>query len=525
MVQILVARSLSKRFGGALALNNVNISIGGGQVRGIVGENGSGKSTFIKVLAGYHKPDQGELELNGRPVGLPVKLGNLADCYLAFVHQDLGLVGELTVVENFFVREYASSVHPLKVPWSAYEARVQKVLAQNDIYGVSPSTRVDTLTPLQRALVAIIRASDEIERSGALSSILVLDEPTVYLPVGDREHLYSLIREVVGANHAVLLVSHDIDEVLAVCDEVTVFRDGAVIDTVASRETDRRRVISLMVGELGARKSQETSSTTLAGDTPKRESARGATVTLSDVRSRQLCPLSATFAAGEIVGLAGVAGSGYDQVPRLLFGAVRGGEGELTVSGRTLDLAKLSPARAIRAGVAFVPGDRVAEGGVASLTLSENVGVLTLGKFYKKFILRMGDAERNTVSLLKEFDVRPSLPGRELWTLSGGNQQKAIFAKWSQVRPALLLLQEPTQGVDVGARERIWDVMRGAAAAGSVVLVASSDYVELASVCDRVLAIKDGQVSGELHGPNLSKATILAACYREPAAAESEVLR
>ncbi|MDA8284997.1 MAG: ATP-binding cassette domain-containing protein, partial [Actinomycetota bacterium] len=246
------ATSLVKVFGGVRALDRVSVDIRLGEVRGLVGENGSGKSTFIKVLAGYHKPDAGTISVDGEPVALPIRLESLRTTYIAFVHQDLGLVGDLSVMENFFARDIAraraGSVRERFVPRRAYRRHLRACLDQYRIPLHDLDQPVGELTPLQRAMVAIVRAVDEIGRSGAAKSLLVLDEPTVYLPEDQRGMLYGLIRDIVADHNSVLLVSHDIDEVLEVADTITIFRDGKAIDTIASSESSRREVVEMMVG-------------------------------------------------------------------------------------------------------------------------------------------------------------------------------------------------------------------------------------------------------------------------------------
>ncbi|MDA8033936.1 MAG: sugar ABC transporter ATP-binding protein [Actinomycetota bacterium] len=519
------ATSLVKVFGGVRALDRVSVDIRLGEVRGLVGENGSGKSTFIKVLAGYHKPDAGTISVDGEPVALPIRLESLRTTYIAFVHQDLGLVGDLSVMENFFARDIAraraGSVRERFVPRRAYRRHLRACLDQYRIPLHDLDQPVGELTPLQRAMVAIVRAVDEIGRSGAAKSLLVLDEPTVYLPEDQRGMLYGLIRDIVADHNSVLLVSHDIDEVLEVADTITIFRDGKAIDTIASSESSRREVVEMMVGLAPGR---------VEAMAEKARSARAATlgsaervVELRHVSSGAMTDATLQVRTGEIVGLAGLVGSGYEVVPRIIYGLLPVASGALEICGNPVTSRGHSPTGAIELGVVLVPRDRIREGGVGALTVNENVFFPIRSRFTRRGVVRWKDGWSWVHDQLVKFDVRPPDGARELSTLSGGNQQKAIFSKWSQMQPKLMLLEEPTQGVDVGARLGIWGFIREAASGGAGVLVASSDYEELVELCDRVVIFVAGSVVTELERSELSKQNILNACYARANATRMEL--
>jgi ribose transport system ATP-binding protein len=510
------AVGLGKVFGGAVALDDVTLTIGRGEVLGLVGENGSGKSTLIKILAGYHKPDSGSLLLDGEVVGTTGLVGagdSAASLYVAFVHQDLGLIDELDVVENFYIRDLAKSpttgIRSAVVPWRQYRQHVTETLERFGVVIADTRSAVAELTPLTRAMLAIVRAVDEINRSGATSSLLVLDEPTVYLPGQERLTLYELIRRVAVGDSSVLLVSHDIDEVLQVADRVTVLRDGRMVGTVASAEASRGTVVEMMVGS-----SQFATLT-------ERSAGRAGTTTLDstedalefrDLRGGGVGPVSARIRSGEVVGVAGLVGSGYHELTRLIYGATPIDSGDLLIAAR-LAKARHSPRRAIGMGAVLVPGDRIREGGIGSLSLKENVFYVICKRFMRRGVVQWKKGWASVHDRLVEFDVRPPDGDRDLGTLSGGNQQKAIFAKWSQLDPRLMLLEEPTQGVDVGARAGIWQFIGDAASRGAGVLVSSSDYEELVTICDRVLIVSHGEIISELGSEELSKQAILAACH------------
>ena len=510
---------LVKSFGGVRALDHVSVDIRLGEVRGLVGENGSGKSTFIKVLAGYHKPDSGTIRIGSEPVDLPIRLESLPSTYIGFVHQDLGMVDDMSVTENFFVRDIArarrGTLRDKFVPRKAYRQHLRACLDKYRIPVHDLDVAAGELSPLQKAMVAIVRAVDEIGRSGAVKRLLVLDEPTVYLPADQREVLYGLIGDIVVDKNSVLLVSHDIDEVLEVADTITIFRDGKVIDTVRSSETSRRDVVEMMVGlapgRVEAMKAEaEASRAAAAAGIP--------VVEMTHVRGGAIADASLQVHAGEIVGLAGLAGSGYELVSRIIYGLMPVTSGEIKICGKPVTSRRYSPASAIERGVVLVPRDRLREGGVGGLTVNENVFFPVRAKFTKHGIVRWKDAWSWVHDQLVKFDVRPPDGTRELSTLSGGNQQKTIFSKWSQLQPMLMLLEEPTQGVDAGARLGIWRFIREAASGGAGILVASSDYEELTELCDRVVIVASGSVVSDLGRDALSKQNILNACYARTSA-------
>jgi len=512
---LLATDSIVKIFGGVRALDRVTMSIRCGEVRGLVGENGSGKSTFIKILNGFHKPDRGAVYIRGIEVALPIRLESLPSTYIGFVHQDLGLIGDLSVIENFFIRDIAKSgsgsLRKKFVPRKTFRHHLQECLARFNIPVGDVDKPIGEFSPLTRAMIAIVRAVDEVERSGADKSLLVLDEPTVFLPGDQRQVLYNLIRDITAADSSVLLVSHDIDEVLEAADTVTVFRDGRVVDTVDSSNTTRRSVVEMMVGLSQGR---------VEAAAAAAESARSAAsstgepvVTLNGVSSSPI--RNATFAtrAGEIVGLAGLAGSGYELVTRIIYGVMPIGSGSMTICGEPVQPNRYSPTAAINRGVVLVPRDRIREGGIAQMTVNENVFFPIRSKFTKNGVVNWRAGWNWIRDQLIRFDVRPPDGSREMGTLSGGNQQKAIFAKWAQMDPKVMLLEEPTQGVDVGARAGIWGFIREAASTGCTVIISSSDYEELSELCDRVVIMASGTVVSELPRDQLSKRSILTACY------------
>jgi ribose transport system ATP-binding protein len=500
----LALRNLSKSFGGTRALRGVDLSVLPGEVHGLLGENGSGKSTLIKILAGFHEPEEGELEIDGEPVRLPLAPGQFRELGLAFVHQQLGLVESLSVLENLRVAEIASSRSRLRISWRRERARARETFAR---YGLrlNPAAKVGDLKPVERALLAIVRAIEEIRAVGRGHGVLILDEPTVFLPKEGIERLFALVREAAAAGASILFVSHDLDEVREITDRVTVLRDGAVVGTVVTPETSEAAFVEMIIGRRLA---------ALADVEHVDLSAQRVGAAVDGLTGPSVNDVSFQMHEGEVVGLTGLVGSGFDEVPYLLFGARSAAAGRLTLDSRTYELMRLTPPAAIEAGIALIPADRPNDGSVGSLPVDENVALPVLDRHFNGVALDRRRMRRATAALMREFDVRPADPTLPYGALSGGNQQKALLAKWFQTDPRLLLLDEPTQGVDVGARLQIFELIRATARERGVnVLCASSDYEQLASLCDRVIVFGRGRVWRQLVGPEITKDRIIEQCY------------
>jgi ribose transport system ATP-binding protein len=504
--QVVALRRISKTFGGVRALHDVDLTIRRGEVHGLLGENGSGKSTLIKILSGFHAPDGGgSLEINGRPISLPLDPGQFRRLGMSFVHQDLGLVGALSVVENLVVGELASQ-RRWRLSWARERRRAQETFKSFGLE-LDPSAKVSDLSPTDRALLAIVRAVEEIRANtaddGSEYGLLVLDEPTVFLPASDREELFAIIREIAATCASVLFVSHDLDEILEITDRVTVLRDGKVRGTVDTAQASEEVLVEMIIGRR------------LQGLSIEREQAEAEkAISITGLTGRYARDVSLTFREGEVVGLTGLLGSGFDEIPYYVFGARPAAAGRLELGGKSYDLRGMSPSRALEAGVALIPADRQRDGSVGSLSVGDNVTVPVLRKYQSRLFLNRSRLRSDASKLLEQFDVRPPDPRLKYQSLSGGNQQKAMLAKWLQTKPSLLLLHEPTQGVDVGARQQIFQLTRKAAADGTAVVCVSTDYEQLATVCDRVVVFGRGRVARELTGDQVTKERIAEQCYR-----------
>lgn len=504
MSAALEIRGASKTFGSRRVLHDVALRLEPGEVHGLLGQNGSGKSTLIKILAGYHAPDPGaELEIGGRSVGLPLAPDQPRRLGVAFVHQDLGLVEGASVMENLRLGEFVTG-YAGRISWAKERRRTRQALSGFGLT-VDPDALVGGLTQVERAMLATLRAFEALRAHP--NGVLVLDEPTAYLPRDSASRLFAAVRERVAEGVAAALVSHRLDEVRAVCDRVTILRDGACVRVAATDSLSEGEMVREILGFELDRLYPEPHS-------------RGGEVALAveGLDSETVAGLDLSVREGEVVGVTGLMGMGYERLPYLLFGAERARAGRLLCGGMTVDLRRHDERRAMAARIALLPANRLRDGGVAGATMTENVTLTTL-RSHTRFgrIGRRGEA-RHVRALMEGFQVRPADPDQDLGTFSGGNQQKALLAKWFETGPRVFLMHEPTQGVDVGARRQIFEQIRDAAEGGTAFILASAEYEDLAALCDRVVVFRHGRPVAELAGERLGHHEIVSACYAEPVA-------
>jgi ribose transport system ATP-binding protein len=502
---VLQIERLSKNFGGVQALNDVSLSIYPGEVHGLLGQNGSGKSTLIKVLSGFHTPDSlNFIKINGRQVDLPINQAALYEHGISFVHQNLGLMESLTVLENLMLSNLAVS-KTMFIDWQKEAQRARSIFKRYDL-NLDPLSAVSSLTPVERAQLAIIRGLDRLRKmrdEHSCNGLLVLDEPTPFLPAHDVQSLFKLIREIVTDGASVIFVSHDIDEVLEITKRVTVLRDGKVSKTFETTEISKAEIIRLIVGQHVDLDAMRAPTKILPPPS----------ISLSKLTGGSVKDFNIEIAPGEIVGLTGLIGSGYDEIPYLAYGASSAITGTLLLNGKSYQLRHLSPSNALVGGCVLIPGDRLTSGAISTLSVVENISQPVLSLVSSSWALSRSALTRNTEKLIRKFNVLPSDPELLFGSLSGGNQQKALLAKWFQTSPRLILLDEPTQGVDVGARAQVFSEITQVADAGAAILCASSDYEQLTAICHRVLIFSKGKVVAHLTGDKISKSSIAQACY------------
>jgi ribose transport system ATP-binding protein len=476
---LLSVRGLSKTFPGLRALTDVDFAVHPGEIVALVGQNGSGKSTLVKILTGIHHADPGErIEGSAHDDGGSIHV----------IHQDLGLIPQLNTVENLDLgRHYgARGALPTRPREEAEHARE---LLQHFDAAFDVTVPVGRLTPAERTIVAIARALDGWERPEGL---LILDEPTAALHSDEVGRLFTAVRRAADRGAGVIFVSHRLDEVLDLADRVLVLRDGRLVADTPVAGLDHEQLVRLIVGEA------------LQDAAPRDRRTGGPTLHVRGLRGGTVHDLQLDVRAGEVVGVSGILGSGREHVAPLLFGALRRTGGEVGVAG--VELSPGDPRAAIVAGVGYVPADRHADGAVMTMRVRENLTLPNLGRLRRRLGWLDTKEEQREVDLwVERVGLRPADPERPLELFSGGNQQKVVIAKWLRNQPRLLLLDEPTQGVDVGAKAAIYHLVHDATARGAAVLVASSDTAELASLCDRVVVMCDGTAGAEIAGRDLTE--------------------
>ena len=494
-------RSLRKTFPGQVALAGVDLDVRSGEVHALVGENGSGKSTLIKCLSGYHVPDAGSQISIG---GSPQSPGGGTRSPLAFVHQDIGIVPTMTVAENIALgRGYVTSAG-IHIRWKRQADVARRALARLGRSDIQPSQLASALSPAAQSIIAVARALDSL---GGAAGAIVLDEPTASLPESDVAVLFRALREAAAQGVGVLFVSHRLAEVFAVADRVTVLREGAVVGTFAVADLDERRLAGLMLGRpLGD----------LYPQAPG-ESGEDVLLRVSGLSGPRVRDVTFNLHRGEIVGVAGLLGSGRSELLRLIFGAQQAADGSVRLDGAALE--HHDPAKAIRAGLAYVPPDRLSSALLAQMTVTENITLCTVAQ-YGRFRLRRGDEARQVDSIIGKFGIKPPLGSRLAGHLSGGNQQKMILARAVVTNPRVLLLDEPTQGVDIGAKAEINRIIEQLAAEqGTAMLIVSSELEDLVGLCHRVLVLRHGRCVAELRRPQMTVDDILSSAYTQDDAA------
>ncbi|SHN74951.1 sugar ABC transporter ATP-binding protein [Cryptosporangium aurantiacum] len=479
--------NVSKTFGRNRALRNVSLNVHPGEIHALVGQNGSGKSTLAKILTGYHPADPGgRVVVDGAELVLPVRPLEARNRGLAVVHQSLGLVNDHTVVENLRVGRFRASRWSRRIRWDEERAAAAEVLARLGCT-VPLDAKVGALGEEDRASVAIARALQDAQ-SG--QGVIIFDESTRSLNRETLEHFYEILDGVVATGTSVLLITHRLEEVTEAADRVTVLRDGVAVE--ADRPTDgltEAELVHLLLGR---------ALENLDRPTPPATGER-APIVVSGVSGRLVRPVDLEVRPGEVVGVTGLPDSGYEELPYLLAGVSPAAGGTVRLADTTLDVRRTGPLAAIAAGVVLVPESRDRQGLAFDMSIAENVVLPCMN--VRSHGVRPVDRRTEKARVAKwvtELDVRPPVPSLPVGKLSGGNQQKVLLAKWLSTDPQLLLLHEPTQAVDVGARRAIIAAIHDAAARGCAVLVAGCDENELSLLCDRVLVFRDGRVAEEL---------------------------
>jgi ribose transport system ATP-binding protein len=487
---------ISKRFGGVRALHDVEMSVPRGEVRGLAGANGSGKSTLVKILAGYHSPDGGQVAVWGHELSLPIAGANRHG--IATIHQDLGLIDSLSITENVIQTTGFGVDRAKPIGWRQQRQRVAQLLKRLDI-GLDPAMEIASLTRGERTLVAVARAICELEGR----HLLIMDEPTAALSSTESGAIYDLLRRVAGEGGAALFISHHIQEVRALCERVTILRDGQIVGTLPCATSSEGDIVRAMLGaELASETplEPEERSPNGAASSP---TTRKPVLRVRDLHSDVLDGMSFDVAPGEIVGITGLLGMGQDELPYVICGARPRAYGTVEVEGRGLRGGRFE--EALATGMALVPAERRRDGLWMEASATENLGIAGTGRFWRRGRYDRRAERAVGRELADRFGLRPRDPSVMTSALSGGNQQKVLLAKWLQLEPRVVLLHEPTQGVDIGAKLEIHRIVRDfAERAGAAVCLFSSDHDEVAELCDRAIVMARGRAAGSITRAELS---------------------
>ncbi|MFO1350647.1 MAG: sugar ABC transporter ATP-binding protein [Gammaproteobacteria bacterium] len=488
---VLQLDNVSKSFPGVQALKGVHFEVQAGEVHALLGENGAGKSTLIKIIAGVYAPDQGQILIDGRAVEFDSPQA-AQRAGIATIYQELLLYPELSVAENIFMG-HAPRTRYHTIDWPAMDANARAILATLDIHDLEVTRRVGALSVGNRQRVEIAKALSQNAR------ILIMDEPTAALTEADVERLFAIVRRLRERGVGVVYITHRLEEVFALADRVTVLRDGEYVGTQAVAETDQQDLIGRMVGR------------TIANLFPKLPAAIGSVALEARDLTRHPLTRKVNFMlrAGEIVGLAGLVGSGRSELAQVLFGMTPAQAGAILVGGKPVRIR--SPEQAQGLGIAYIPEDRASQGLIRPMSVRENVSLVVLKRLARRgFIDRRAERSLADGSIAR-FRIRASGPEQVVNKLSGGNQQKVVIGKWLAAQPRVLIMDEPTRGIDVGAKAEIHRLMSELVGQGMAILMISSELPEVLGMSDRILVMREGRIVAEFAHADASQERVAAA--------------
>jgi rhamnose transport system ATP-binding protein len=469
-------RGISKRFAATAALTDVSMDLRAGEIHALVGENGAGKSTLVKILAGVHQPDSGTILLDGVPTLIhgPAQSRSLG---IAVVHQEPRLFPDLTVAENVFIG-HAPSGRLGSIDWRGMRRAAQALFAQLDV-------QFDVGAPVRGLSMADQQLIEIAKALSVDAGVLILDEPTASLSAHEVERLFAIVRRLRDRGVAIMFVSHRLDEVFALCDRATVFRDGRHVVTTATSGLTTADLVRHMVGRT-------------VSLFPKVENPIGDVMLEVSGLTRVGVFRDVGFSVhtGEIVGLAGLVGAGRTEVARVLFGIDHRDSGEIRLGGRLVDFA--TPSAAMHEGIAYLPEDRHQEGLVLDFTIAQNVTLPILPRLFPRLLIRAATERTVAGEHTAQFNVRMTGVDQEVGALSGGNQQKVVLAKWLASGPRVLILDEPTRGIDIGAKVEVHRIISELAASGLAIILISSDLPEILAMSDRIIVLHEGRVTAEI---------------------------
>jgi rhamnose transport system ATP-binding protein len=500
---LLRLKGIQKRFTGVHALRGVDFDVQAGEIHALLGENGAGKSTLIKTIAGVHKPDEGEMYFAGQSVSFATPR-DAQGRGIDVIYQELSLYPELTVAENIFMGHapYRRAGFLKVMDWQAMNRRAKELLAELDVHDLEVTRKVGSLNVGNRQRVEIAKALS-LE-----AKLLIMDEPTAALTETDVEHLFRIARLLRKRGVGIVYISHKLVEVFELADRVTVLRDGQYIGTKNVADTNERELISMMVGR------------TIENLFPKQEANIGDVVLEVKNLNRQPLTKNVSFQvrAGEIVGIAGLVGSGRSETAQVIFGILPAQSGEIFIEGKPVTITR--PAQAVAHGIAYVPEDRGTQGLIKQMCIRENVSLSVLGELSRSGFIDQVKERALAQRSIEQFDIRAYGGEQIVNKLSGGNQQKVVLSKWLASNPKVLIMDEPTRGVDVGAKSEIHRLMsKLAAERGLAIIMISSELPEVLGMSDRILVMRLGEIVAEFSREEATQELVGAAMMSDKRAA------
>jgi len=495
-------RAVSKSFAGIKVVNAVSFDMRPGEVHALMGENGAGKSTLIKIMAGLYQPDEGQIVVNGEVVRFPSPKDAHA-AGIATVHQELLLFPELTVAENIFLGQTPKTALGT-IDWTAMRRRARQLLEELDSGDLDIDQKVAHLSVGNRQRIEIARALAQDAR------VLIMDEPTAALAEHDVQRLMSIVRNLRKRGVAIVYVSHRMPEIFALADRVTVLRDGNLVATRSVSEVDEPTLVSMMVGR------------SIDRLYPAKQGKDGDVILeLSNVAHRSVVrDISFRLRRGEILGLAGLVGSGRTETALTIFGITPATQGQILIDGTSVTIT--SPEQARDLGIAYIPEDRAQQGLIRPQTVEDNIALANLKRLTRGFFVDAAKVAAEARDAIARFGIRARGPEQPVRQLSGGNQQKVVLAKWLATNPRILIMDEPTRGIDVGAKAEIHQLMRKLAGEGMAILMISSELPEVLGMSDRVLVMNGGRLVGEFdkeHATAEAVGTVMTRSYSKEQAA------
>ncbi|SRR5581483_1591968 len=481
---VLKMEGISKSFPGVQALDNVHLEVLPGEIHGLLGENGAGKSTLMKILSGVYQKDSGHIFLDGQEIVVnnPHHAQLLG---ISIIYQELNLMPNLTVAENVFIGREPNRAR--FVQWGKLHQQTRELTDRLGIK-LSPTATVRNLSVAEQQMVEIARALS------IRSRVIIMDEPTSALTENEVQHLFNIMRGLKAQGLGVIFITHRLEEVFEICDRITVLRDGAYVGTIDAKAATHDQLIRMMVGRSVSDYFSKEAST--PGEVVLEVRNLSRTGTVDDPTASVLNNISFHVRAGEILGLAGLVGSGRTDLARCVFGVDKRDSGEIFLNGQPVDIR--SPRDAIRLGMGFVPEDRKLQALFLSMSVEENASMASLGGV-SRFGFIQGGARRHLVSeYVKTLSIRLASLDQQVLDLSGGNQQKVVIARWLALRPRILIVDEPTRGIDVGAKAEVHALMSQLAREGVAIIMISSELPEVMGMSDRMLVMREGRVVGEV---------------------------